>query len=467
MLGPRRFGRLLALLAFVSILALVASPAGARPPQVEVFPKSGSVQAASVDAVTVWNSNAGQAALDACLAPTNNPLHESRLYAAMHVAIHDALNAIDRRSRPYAFKTGAKPGASPDAAVAAAARDVLVPLLQQLPAPFSDCVAASGAVAAVDAAYAAALGAIPDGRAKRQGVALGQAAAAAILALRAADGSDTPLFDTAYPQGTQPGEYRFTPGFDFAFAPGWADVTPFVLRDSSQFRPGPPYRVTGKKYAADFNEVKRLGGDGITTPSARTAEQTEIALFWVESSPLQWNRIARTVSAARGLDLWENARLFGLLNMALADGYIGSFDTKYHQYNYWRPVTAIQTADTDGNPNTSADPTWTPLVPTPPIPDYDSAHSVEGGAASQVLKRFFGTDHIGFTTCSLTLPAGSTCDDASPVLRSYTSFSQAREENGVSRILVGFHFRKAVDEGIDHGRKIGNRAVNRFLRPVH
>ena len=137
MLGPRRFGRLLALLAFVSILALVAFPAGARPPQVEVFPKSGSVQAARVDAVTVWNANAGQAALDACLAPANNPLHESRLYAAMHLAIHDALNAIDRRSRPYVFKTGAKPGASPDAAVAAAARDVLVPLLQQLPAPFS------------------------------------------------------------------------------------------------------------------------------------------------------------------------------------------------------------------------------------------------------------------------------------------------------------------------------------------
>ena len=224
--------------------------------------------------------------------------------------------------------------------------------------------------------------------------------------------------------------------------------------------------MTGKRYTADFKEVKRLGGDDITTPSARTAEQTEIALFWVESSPLQWNRIARTVAADTRLDLWENARLFGLLNMAMADGYIGSFDTKYH-YNYWRPVTAIQTAATDGNPNTSADPTWTPLVPTPPIPDYDSGHSVQGGAASQVLKRFFGTNHIGFTTCSLTLPAGSTCDDASPVLRSYTSFSQAREENGVSRILVGFHFRKAVDEGIDHGRKIGNRAVNRFLRPVH
>ncbi|MDP9145898.1 MAG: vanadium-dependent haloperoxidase, partial [Actinomycetota bacterium] len=365
------------------VLAPVVAPASARP--------------ARVDAVTVWNATAGKAAVDACLAPTGNPLHESRLYAVMHVAIHDALNAIDRRSRPYAFKTGAKPGASPDAAVAAAARDVLVPLLEQLPAPFSVCVTDSDVVESVDDAYAAALGAIPDGRAKRQGVALGQAAAAAILALRAGDGSDTPLFDTAYPQGTQPGEYRFTPGFDFAFAPGWADVTPFVLRDSSQFRPGPPYRVTGKKYAADFNEVKRLGGDDITTPSARTAEQTEIARFWVESSPQQWNRIARTVSAARGLDLWENARLFGLLNMALADGYIGSFDTKYHGYNYWRPVTAIQLAETDGNPN-SADPTWTPLVPTPPIPDYDSAHSVEGGAASQVLKRFFGTDHISFTT---------------------------------------------------------------------
>ena len=250
------------------------------------------------------------------------------------------------------------------------------------------------------------------------------------------------------------------------FAPGWADVTPFVLRDSSQFRPGPPYAVTSRKYTADFVEVKRLGGDDITTPSARSAEQTEIALFWVESSPLQWNRIARTVSADTRLDLWEQARLFGLLNMALADGYIGSFETKYH-YNYWRPVTAIQTADTDGNPNTSADPTWTPLVTTPPIPDYDSAHSVEGGAASKVLKRFFGTDHISFKTCSLTLPPGSTCNDLTPVLRRYTSFSQAAAENGLSRILVGFHFRKAVDEGIEHGNKIGNHAVDRYLRPTN
>ena len=278
--------------------------------------------------------------------------------------------------------------------------------------------------------------------------------------------------DFSYPQGTNPGEWRFTPDFPvpdtspFALAPGWGNVTPFVLRDSAQFRPDPPYALTSKKYAADFNEIKSLGGDDVTTPSARTEEQTEIGFFWIESSPLAWNRIARTVSAAKSLDAWENARLFGLLNMALADGYIGSWETKYH-YNFWRPITAIRTADTDGNPDTEGDPTWTPLQWTYPIPDYDSGHSVEGGAAAEVLKRFFGTDHIRFRACSLSLPlVEEQCGGASEVLRRYKSFSQAAEENGESRILIGIHFRKAVEEGIEHGRKIGARAVNRFLEPV-
>ena len=423
---------------------------------------TGATGAAGADRVAEWNARAGEAARAVCISPGGPPPPEARLYAMMHLAIHDALNAIDRRSRPYAFDAQAKKGASADAAVAAAARDVLVPVLNQMPVPQA-CVDA--AVASVEADYTAVLDTIPDGRAKSRGVAVGQAAAAAILALRAGDGSDTPLQDFNYPQGTAPGEYRFTPGVPFALLPGWGTVTPFVLRDSAQFRPGPPYPVTSQQYAADFNEVKRLGGDGVTTPSARTAEQTQIALFWVESSPLQWNRIARAVSAARGLDSWENARLFGLLNLALADGYIGSFATKYH-YNYWRPVTAIRAADSDGNPNTSANPTWTPLRPTPPIPDYDSGHSVQGGAGAEVLKRFFGTDRVGFSTCSLTLPAGQTCSDASPVLRSYRSFSQAADENGLSRILVGFHFRLAVVEGIKHGRSIGNRAAKLFLQPV-
>ena len=411
----------------------------------------------SGDAVLAWNANAGEAALAAGLAPTGNPLYESHMYAMTHVAIHDALNAIDRRYRPYAFFGHASRRASTDAAVATAARDVLVPLLGQM--------SADAAIASVEADYAAALDAIPDRPAKRKGINVGARAAAAILALRADDGSDTPLLDFDYPQGDEPGEYRFTPGTPFAFAPGWGDVTPFVLRRSSQFRADAPYLVTDAAYTADFEEVKRLGGDDITTPSDRTDEQTEIALFWVESSPLGWNRIARIVAADQGIDLWEQARLFGLLNMALADGYVSSFETKY-LHNFWRPVTAIQMADSDGNPDTDVDPTWTPLRGTPPIPDHDSAHSVEGGAGAQVLRRFFGTNQISFETCSLTLPAGSTCADASPVLRSFSSFTQAAEENALSRILVGFHFRNAVEQGVEHGRRIGNRAVNLFMRSV-
>jgi hypothetical protein len=182
---------------------------------------------------------------------------------------------------------------------------------------------------------------------------------------------------------------------------------------------------------------------------------------------LQWNRIARTVSAASGLNQWENAQLFALLNMALADSGVGTAETKYH-YNYWRPQTAIQFAASDGNPDTIADPDWEPLDPTPPLPEYDSAHSVTGGAAAEVLQRFFNADQVSFSTCSLTLPLPEErCGGANEVLRSYSSFSQAADENGVSRILVGYHFRKAVEEGIQHGRKIGKRAVEHFLKPVN
>jgi hypothetical protein len=419
---------------------------------------------AQSDAVTVWNANAGVAATAACISPLGDPLHESRIYAMMQVAIHDALNAIDRRARPYAFEK-TEPGASPDAAVAAAARDVLVPLIGQLPLELVSQSCIDAGIASVEANYATALAAIPDDPRKAQGIALGQAAAAAILALRSADGAVGPFLNFACPQVTNPGEYQCTPGTPFIAFQVWEHVIPFVLNHSSQFRPGPPYAVDKKKYTVDFNEVKSLGGDDVTTPSARTADQTEIALFWYESSPLKWNRIARTVSADRGLDLWENARLFGLLNLALADGYIAMVSTKNH-YNYWRPVTAIQAGDADGNPDTIGDPTWTPLRPTPANQDYASGHSIEGGAAAEVLKQFFGTDRITFDDCGVTLSA-RTCSDPSPVLRSFASFSQAAAENAYSRILIGFHFRKSVEEGTDYGRQIGKRAANLYLRPEH
>lgn len=448
------------------MMALVATVCTPLPRVGELQTRAAVAAPAGGDAVTGWNANAGVAATAACLAPLADPFHESRLYAMMHVAMHDALNAIDRRSRPYTFNRRAAPGASPEAAVAAAARDVLVPLIGQLPLELvsPSCIAAG--VASVEADYTVALAAIPNHAAKAQGIAVGQAAAAAVLALRAADGAVGPFLNFNCPHDTDPGEYQCTPGTPFIVFEVWEQVTPFVLQDSSQFRPGPPYGVNRKKYTADFNEVKALGGDGLTTPSARTADQTEIALYWWESSPLKWNRVARVVSGATGLGLWDNARLFGLLNVALADGYIAMAATKNH-YNSWRPVTAIQTGNTDGNPDTAGDPTWTPLRPTPPDQDYASGHSIEGGAAAEVLKQFFGTDQMRFQDCSMTLPAGSTCSDPAPVRRAYASFSQAADENASSRILIGFHFRQAVETGTAYGRKIGARAVHLYFKPVH
>ena len=294
---------------------------------------------------------------------------------------------------------------------------------------------------------------------------VGQAAAAAILALRANDRfATTTWFDFNYPQGTEPGEWRFTPDFPapLAFASNFGDVTPFVLQRSDQFRPGAPYHLGSHKYAADYNEIKVIGGDGVTTPSTRTADQTEIGLFWIESSPLAWNRLARALSASRGLDLWQNARLYGLLNLAMADGYIASWEAKYH-YRFWRPITAIRLGDTDGNPETQGVADWTPLQPTYPMPDHDSGHAVQGGVAAEVLKQFFGTDNVPFTICSTTVGAASACTDPIPAVRSYSSFSQAADENAVSRIYIGIHFRHAVEEGLQHGRKIANYAVKKLF----
>src|SRR6516165_6482166 len=392
---------------------------------------------ASGDAVIVWNAHAGEAAMKACIAPLDDPFHESRMYAMMHIAIHDALNAIDRRFQPYAFDKRVEPGASPEAAVAAAARDVMVPLLGQLPRelPFITQACIDASLASVEAAYSAAIAALPDGPAKTQGIAAGQAAAAAILTRRTADGAVGPFLNTSCPQDTSPGKYQCTPGYQFVAFEVWGKVTPFALQDSAQFRPGPPYAVT------------------------------EIAYFWWESSPLKWSRIARSASANSGFSPWQNARLFALLSMALADGYVAMSATKNH-YSYWRPVTAIRAGEADGNPDTTGDPAWTPLRPTPPNQDYASGHSIEGGVGAEVLKQVFGTDGVSFQDCGVKLPAGSACGDPSPVLRPYSSFSQAATENAFSRILIGFHFRRSIEEGTQYGRKIGERAATTYLRPV-
>lgn len=417
---------------------------------------------AAVDPVTNWNTIAVQASLKAA----QSGVVESRTLAMVHVAIHDALNAIDSRYERYAFTGSAATGASVDAAVAAAARDALVGAIDVGALPFAGFgtpATQALALTQVDAAYGTSLAQIPDGPAKSAGIAVGQAAAAAIVALRNTDHATTLV---TYTPGTEPGDWQPTPNpvpFDPpaladhlpAVLPGWGNVTPFVLHRSNQFEPKGPPRLFSARYAAEYNEVKAIGAKDSTI---RGAEQTSIARFWYEASPAGWSRIAGMVADSYGLDLWDRARLLALVNLAMADGFIAGMEAKY-KYNFWRPVTAIRAGDTDGNPATEIDPIWSTLLNTPAIPDYPSTHSVLGGAASAVLRDFFQNDHVPFTTTSGAPFAGIT--------RSYTSFSQARTENGESRIYAGIHFRSAVEDGIKQGEKIGHFVLEHALRPAH
>jgi hypothetical protein len=416
---------------------------------------------AAADRVAAWNVTA----VDATLLAGQNPTVQSRALAAIQAAVHDALNAIDRRFEPYAFDGEPDPDASPDAAVATAAHDALVGLTAVGTLPFAGFGSAdqqAAAVAFVQAAYAADLETIPEGEAKTRGIAVGQAAAAAILAERQDDGATTFV---PYTPGTEPGAWQPTPNpvpadppapADHlpAVLPGWGQVTPFVLSSSRQFQPDDPPALTSALYARDYNEVQALGAK---VSAVRTPDQEEIARFWFGSSPVGWSQIARTVAADQGLDAWEQARVLALLNLAMADGVIAGFETKYH-VNRWRPITAIRAGETDGNDETVGDPTWESLLNTPAHPDYVSTHGVQGGAAAVVLRQVFGTDQVDFTATSGAPFAGLT--------RMYRSFSEAAQENAASRVYAGVHFRSATTHGLRLGKQIGRFIVQHALRPV-
>jgi hypothetical protein len=419
--------------------------------------------------VLQWN----QAAIDvvtqtlAAIAAPIPPSKESRYYAMVNIAMHDALNNIVPKYKSYALFNARDKNADPDAAVAQAAYDVIVAFYNQLNAAG---ITPQSAKDYVTNLLQQSLAEIDNGEAKSKGIELGHASAQAIIAKRANDGVAATMFPVA--EGTLPGEYRFTfpfngPPFNTPpFAglydgPGWGNVTPFAMTAGSQFYPGPPDPVTSAAYTADFNEVKSLGRYNSST---RTADQTEIAKFWVESSPRGWNRVARNIAASTKMKAWQVARLFALLQMTEADTYIGSLGAK-KLYFYWRPVSAIQLAATDGNPNTEADAGWqvvgwnpagppdTRYFPTPPIPDYPSGHATAGGGAAQLIASFFGADNISFSTTSGTFSS----------TRSYTSLSQAARENSLSRIYVGYHFRKACIEGEAMGKNIGQWVYDHYL----
>jgi RNA polymerase sigma factor (sigma-70 family) len=393
--------------------------------------------AAFPDPVLDWNETALKTLADVKELRTPGA---SRALAMVHAAIFDAANAIDRRYTPYAVDLQARPGTSAEAAVAAAGHAVLVSLY---PAD----------VANIEAAYAASLAPIPDGTARNDGMALGEAVAARILALRSDDGSGVSL---PYTQPFSPGVWQPLPPASIAAFVAWGKVMPFTLRQGSQFRPAGPPALTSSQYTADFNEVKSLGG---LNSAARTADQSQAAFFWVENPPITWNNIARITAEQKGTTLSENARLFALLNLSGADSAIAAMDAKY-TYNFWRPWAAIPMADLTGNPNTIADPDWKPLgpAPYPPHPDFVSQHSTYSAAAATVLASFFGTDNIGFSVTTSSAPNGA--------VRSFNSFSQAAQECSNARVWIGWHFRTACRDGASLGREIGHWTFDESLQPV-
>jgi hypothetical protein len=385
------------------------------------------------NSVTWWNAIAIEA-----LTPFEgtNPMAHSRTLAILQASVHDAMNAVNRRFEPYTQGVLPAPRASADAAVAAASREVLVALLPDR-ADF------------VNDAYNRALSVIFDGPAKNGGIATGVAAARATLARRQGDGSENGSQPVYAPQ-PGPGEYQFTPPFNFAAQPGWGRVKPFIidLKDHELEGPLPLFTM---QYARDLEYVKEIGHIASRT---RTPQESDIAKFWYEDSTLGWNRVANIALRTRRVDPWTAARVLALVNFAMADGFIAGFDAKY-RFRFWRPETAIQQAGADGNPRTGPDPVWKPFLVTPPVPDYPSTHTVLGWAAAEVLTEALG-NRVRYSTTSLTLPG---------MTRSYMGFSKAAEENGLSRIYAGIHFREAVRAGRRQGRSIG-QAVAEALPPV-
>jgi membrane-associated phospholipid phosphatase len=387
------------------------------------------------DAVLEWND----IALNAIRAAKTAPPVAARALAMMHAAVYDAVNAVMPLHAFYQANPGLHPNADPSAAAAAAANRVLDNLFP-------------GQAPAFDAALARSLAKLPDGPAEAEGVALGRQTADAILAWRANDGSTATV---AYTPGTAPGQWQPTPpAFAPALLPQWPNLTPFAMTSDIQFRPAGPPALDSQQYADAVNMVQALGSANST---ARTADQTQIALFWADGGgtftpPGHWNEIAQEQSLRAGLSLAENARLFALLNIAEADAGIVAWDAKYAD-NVWRPITAIRNADQDGNPQTTADPTWTPLLVTPNFPSYISGHSTFSGAAAAVLSAVFGAN----------TPFTDRGDPAQQFTRSFTSFQQAADEAGMSRIYGGIHYTFDNTDGLAAGLALGQYVVGNFL----
>ncbi len=387
------------------------------------------IAGAQADAVTDWDV----IALNATALPPNSIL-QSRTLAIVHGAIYDAVRAVERNSRVYAVDVEAPAGTSVEAAVVAAAHGSLVRL-----APAERLM--------LDAALNVSLSKIADGQGKIDGIALGGQIAEKIVALRTTDGAAAKVTFTPRPGA---GLYQLTtPKLLPAILPQWGTVTPFVLRSKRGLDLKGAPAITTAQFARDFEEVRSVGARNSTT---RTADQTAAAIFWTVQTAVPWHAAARAGSAAKGLSLSENARLFALLSMASADSQIIAFEEKY-QRPHWRPITAIRAATDLNIPAIKGDSGWEPLLVTPPHPEYPSAHAVFSGAAEAVLRGFFGSDEIDVSVIAPG-PFG--------VTRTYHKFSELTEEVDNARVWGGIHFRSADVDGAEIGRKIGEITLREF-----
>ena len=388
----------------------------------------------SADEVTDWNNVMLRATLTAPVTPA--PV-TTRVAAIVQAAVFDAVNGIERRYTAIHVLPASPPGASERAAAVQAAYATLLSLF---PAQQTQ----------LDKQLAASLAAINDSNdAVQQGLAWGQSVADQILAWRSQDGfSDVP---PPYEGGTQPGQWRPTPpAMAPGLAPQLATTTPWVMASPSQFRTQGPVAMTSDQYTADFNEVKSMGS---STNSGRTADQTLYANFWQAGNPPDyWDQVVTSLAAQHHFSMVRTARLLALVDLGMADAMIGCWDAKY-TYSFWRPITAIQLADTDGNPATVPDSAWTPLITTPPFPEYPSAHSCASGAAGRILSQTFG-EETSFGVVSNAMPG---------VTRTFHSFSAALEEVENARVFGGIHFRTATVDGTALGIAVGDYVIAHAL----
>jgi hypothetical protein len=389
------------------------------------------------DEVTDWNQLMLQATLTAPATPA--PV-TPRIAAIVQAAVFDAVNGIDRRYTSIYVPAAGPAGASTRAAAVQAAYATLVSLYPDQKAKF-------------DQQRTASLAGITDPTdAVQQGLQWGQSVADQILAWRSHDGFSTTA--PPYTGGMQPGQWRPTPpAMAAGLVPQLATVTPWVIRSPSQFRTTGPADLTSDQYTADFNETKSMGG---ASNSGRTADQTLYANFWqVGNPPDYWDPVVTSLAAQNNLTLTQTARMLALVNLSMADAVIGCWDAKY-MYSSWRPISAIQLAGTTGNDGTTADSAWTPLIVTPPFPEYPSAHSCVSGAASHVLSQIFG-EETAFNIVSNAMPN---------VTRKFHSFSAALEEVKNARVYGGIHFRTACVDGTALGIAVADYVLGHALLPL-